>query len=151
MPVLSTLARLVRSNVRELVGAFHRLAAVNRLLQHCPDPEGLESLIKEYTCRPSRGILTLEMIRNHVAHSFGLAPEEISSRSRHRKVLLPRQIAMHLSRKYTCEPLHAIGRLYDRDHSSVLYAVRSLEKNLSRNPRLQRQLLFIEERLLETA
>jgi len=150
-PVLETLARLVRSNVRELVGAFHRLSAVHRLFRDSPDPESVEVLLREYTCRSQGALITLEAIQRHVARYFGLSAEDLASRSRHRKVLLPRQIAMYLSRKHTREPLHAIGKLYQRDHSCVVYAVRSLEKSLCRNPRLEREVLFIEGKLLETA
>jgi chromosomal replication initiator protein len=85
-----------------------------------------------------------------VAHYFGLSPDDLSSRSRHWKVLYPRQIAMYLSRKYTHEPLKAVGTLYRRDHSSVVYAVRSLKKKIARNPRMEREVLFIEEKLLQS-
>ncbi len=149
-PTLETLARLVRSNVRDLEGAFHRLAAAHRLFQNGLLPEEVDNLMREYS-RNSAGPVTLDGICSHVARYFGLSPENLSSRSRHRKVLYPRQIAMYLSRKYTHEPLHAIGALYRRDHSSVVYAVKSLMKKISRSPRLEREVMFIEEKLLESA
>jgi len=145
---LDTVARLVRSNVRDLEGAFHRLAAAQRFLRHAPPAETVHGLMRQYMGQQC-GLLTLKEIRDHVARYFGLPPEDLSSRSRHSRVLQPRQIAMYLSRKHTDAPLHAIGTLYRRDHSSVLYAVRSLKSKMERTPRVQREVLFVEEKLLE--
>ena len=147
---LETLARLIRSEVRDLEGAFKRLLAWHSLL---PDPVGPETIEAHFMdlARGSPKPLSLDDIRKHVAQYFRLSPEDLSSRTRQNKVLYPRQVCMYLSRKHTHPSLEAIGSLYKRDHSSVLYALRSLERKAARSPRIGRELQFIEDRLLERA
>jgi len=145
---LEALARLIRSDVRDLEGAFKRVLAWHSLLRHPVEPENLEQQFKDLT-RAAHKPLTLTDIRKHVAQYFVLSPEDLSSRSRQNKIVLPRQVGMYLSRKHTPKSLEDIGALYKRDHSSVLYALRSLERKAARSPRIRRELGFIEERLLE--
>ncbi len=146
---LETLARLNRSNVRNLEGAFKRLLALQSLSTDPIDAQTLETHLENLPVGPAQRSLTLNTIRQHVAGCFGLDPHDLSSRSRHKKVLLPRQVAMYLSRKHTFESLEAIGSLYNRDHSSVIHAVKSLKKKTSCNTRLLNQVRFVEEKLLE--
>jgi chromosomal replication initiator protein len=145
---LPALARLVRSDVRDLEGAFKRLLALHSLLRHPVGPETLEAHFRDLSAVTQK-LAGLEEIRRHVAQYFGLRPEDLSSRSRQNKVLYPRQVCMYLSRKHTYESLEAIGAVYKRDHSSVVYALRSLERKMSRTPRIDREVQFIEERLFE--
>jgi chromosomal replication initiator protein len=147
---LEKLAGLVRSNVRELEGAFNHLVAVHRLLRHPLDPDSVETLLQEQRFG-TPGSIPLVRILDHVARYFGLQSEELTSRSRHRKVLYPRQVCMYLCRKHTNASLQSIGTLFQRDHSSVLYAVQSLKKKFDTNPRYQREVLFIEEKLLQVS
>jgi len=145
---LETVARQVRSNVRDLEGALNRIVAAHRLFRRPLDPQTVERHLQPYL-QNSPGTVTIVRIQEHVARFFGLPPEALASRSRQKKVLYPRQIGMYLSRKHTHESLEAIGALYRRDHSSVVYAIRSLEKKIAQTPRLAREVLFIEEKLLE--
>ncbi len=145
---MEMLARIVRSHVRDIEGAFRRAVALQALLRHSMDPDTLETHFRDLP-GGIRGIPTLEKIGNHVAQYYGLSSEVLSSRSRQTKVLYPRQVAMYLSRKHTPESLESIGKHYNRDHSSVLYAMKSLEKKTARSQRLLRELRFLEERLLD--
>ena len=45
-------------------------------------------------------------------------------------VVIPRQIAMFLSRKYTDQPLQSIGRSFNKQHATTMYAVNSIEENI---------------------
>lgn len=142
------LARVVPSHVRDLEGAFHRAIALQTFLSQPLDPQTLEMHLRDLP-GSHFGSLTLERIATHVARYYELPSEALASRSRHKKVLYPRQVAMYLSRKHTHESLEAIGKQYNRDHSSVLYAIKSLETKTARSPLLLRELRFLEERLLE--
>ncbi len=144
---IAAVARRVRSHVRDLEGAFGRLAALHRFSRRPPRPEEVERLF-EGLHPATHPPLNHRTIKEHVARYFGLDPEVLSSRSRKRRILYPRQIGMYLARKYTCESLESIGALYDRDHASVLHAVRSLERKMAAQPRVAREVEFIEQKLL---
>jgi chromosomal replication initiator protein len=65
-----------------------------------------------------------------VSSYFKTTPEALASRSRRRGVLVPRQLAMYLCRRYTDASLGEIGRAFDRDHPSVKNAVARVERQI---------------------
>ena len=68
--------------------------------------------------------------------STRVSPEDLRSRSRKRCIVLPRQMAMYLTRKFTRHSLAEIGALFDRDHSTVLHSIRKVEESLQNDPKL---------------
>ncbi len=145
---LVNLAQRTCSHVRALEGTLKRLTAMHTFSLQ---PINAETILDQLHDEPysSKKPLTLKIIKDHIANYFAIDHQTLSSRSRKKKVLHPRQIGMYLSRKYTEESLETIGSLYNRDHSSVLYAVKSLEKKMTLNSRINREVQFIEEKLLE--
>ena len=146
--ILAIVARQVCSHVRDLEGAYKRLMAMRSLGHQAIDPETVDRLFRSPAYAPRKPI-DPKTIQDHVAKYFALDPATLASRSRKRKVLYPRQIGMHLTRKHTHESLESIGHLYNRDHASVLHALRSLEKKMRATARIAREIQFIEDKLLE--
>ena len=145
---LAVVARCVRTHVRDLEGAYKRLIAMQAYARHPIDPKSADRLFHIPACDPAQPI-DGKAIRDHVAKCFGLDPARLSSRSRRRSVLYPRQIGMYLTRKHTHQSLECIGQFYDRDHASVLNALRSLEKQMETSAKITREVRFIEDKLLE--
>jgi chromosomal replication initiator protein len=73
---------------------------------------------------------TLDAIRDAVCAATGLTREELLSASRSPRVARPRQIAMYLARELTSLSLAEIARAFDRDHTTVMHAVRSVAGRL---------------------
>ena len=146
--ILCGIARCISSHVRDLEGAFARIVAMQALSSVPIRPDTVEELLGTLCQRDGRS-LTLEHVQRHVARYFGLMPDDLLSRSRKRNVLLPRQISMLLARKHTHESLEVIGRAHGRDHSSVIYSIRSLKRKMSHSPRIAREVRFVEEKLIE--
>jgi chromosomal replication initiator protein len=65
--------------------------------------------------------------------------EDLRSRTRKRSVTFPRQVAMYLTRKFTTHSLADIGNIYNRDHSTVLYAIKAITKDISRESSIREQ------------
>jgi len=146
--ILAIVARHVCSHVRDLEGAYKRLIAMRSLAQQEIDPKTVDQLFAIPSYAPRKPIAP-KTIQDHVSRHFALDPALLASRSRKRKVLYPRQIGMYLTRKHTQESLGSIGHLYNRDHASVLHAIRSLEKKMKATARITREVQFIEDKLLE--
>ena len=73
---------------------------------------------------------TLEAIQDAVCSVNGLTREDLLSCARSARVVRPRQMAMYLARELTPLSLAEIARAFDRDHSTVLHAIRSVSKRL---------------------
>lgn len=70
---------------------------------------------------------TIREIQKLVAFHFALTLADILSARRTTKVVLPRQIAMYLSRLLTKRSLPEIGRRFGgRDHSTIIYSIRKI-------------------------
>lgn len=66
---------------------------------------------------------TMRSIANRVAEKHGLTLDDLRSPSRRRPLVLARQEAIHEIRQATTQSLPAIGRFFDRDHTTVIHAI----------------------------
>jgi chromosomal replication initiator protein len=72
---------------------------------------------------------SIRSIQLRAAEYYRLDPDWFCAASRIRRVARPRQVAMYLSRLLTKNSLQEIGRRFGgRDHSTVIHAVRQVEK-----------------------
>jgi hypothetical protein len=62
------------------------------------------------------------------ARFYGLSRGEMEGESRARRVARPRQVAMTLCRHYSGATLPSIGRRFHRDHTTVLHAIRAVDR-----------------------
>lgn len=90
--------------------------------------EQLISLLKDLLEEEERSALTLERIVGLTAQQYGTTVSDILGKSQARDCVLPRQIAMYLLRKHLKLPYMKIGDTFFRDHSTVMSAIRQIEK-----------------------
>jgi len=83
--------------------------------------------------------VTGESIRDLIGSQFRVSIDDLRSRSRKRSISFPRQMAMYLTRKYTKKSLADIGDMYNRDHSTVLYAIKVITQDMSRETSIREQ------------
>ena len=86
----------------------------------------LEPLLQEQ----EKKALTPEKIIRNVADFFGIKSSDILGKSQTRECTRPRQLAMYLCRQKLKIPLMSIGKIFARDHSTVITSIRQIEKNL---------------------
>jgi chromosomal replication initiator protein len=137
----------VRSNVRELEGALLRLAARSSIHGQPITLElARDALQKLISLAPSG--LTIEAIQREVAAYFEVKLHDLKGPKRHRSVAQPRMIAMFLSRKLTAMSYPEIGsRFGGKDHSTVISAVRKIERLCGEDAALRSVVNTIESHL----
>lgn len=127
-PVIDLLAARIASNLRELIGGFNRLVAYATLSARPITIEFAEEVLADMF-RASQRKITIDDIQRRVADYFKIRHAEMTSARRARLVARPRQVAMYLSKQLTPRSLPEIGRRFGgRDHTTVIYAVRQIEK-----------------------
>jgi chromosomal replication initiator protein len=73
-------------------------------------------------------------ILERVAAVFGISEDELLGTSRLPRTLVPRQVAMYLTRELTGLSLPQIGAFFGgRDHTTVLHACRKIQAELAEN------------------
>lgn len=73
--------------------------------------------------------LTSEKIIQAASDHYGIHPDDILGKAQSRDCTLPRQISMYLCRKHLKIPFTKIGEIFDRDHSTVISSVRSVQES----------------------
>ncbi|RME83770.1 MAG: chromosomal replication initiator protein DnaA, partial [Zetaproteobacteria bacterium] len=134
--VLELIASRITSNVRELEGALTRLSA-HAVLTREPITVALAKRVIRDLLREPQQVLTIEEIQREVASFFGIPEKEMLSKKRSKNIAFPRQLAMYLAKRLTRYSLPEIGRRFGgRDHTTVLHAVRKIEKAREEDPAL---------------
>ena len=133
--VASFIAQNVLSNIRELEGSVNKLFAYSKMFRERITLELAKQLLKNLVKKETPKIITIELIQKEVSLFFDLTVKEIKSNQKQKKVSEPRQIAMFLSRKYTSSSFPEIGsRFGGKNHSTVVHAVKNVEKKIGRDP-----------------
>jgi chromosomal replication initiator protein len=118
-------AQRIRSNVRELEGALHRLTASARLKGEPLTAEFARATLKDMLAAYER-LVTIENIKRTVATYYNIRVTDLSSPRRTRSLARPRQIAMALAKELTQHSLPEIGEAFGKDHTTVLHACRKV-------------------------
>ncbi len=127
-PVIDFLARRVTSSVRELEGALNRIGAYAMMTGRTIDIAFVEEVLAN-VLRANQRRISIDEIQTQVAEHYRIRKAEMTSARRAREVARPRQVAMYLSKQLTPKSLPDIGRRFGgRDHTTVIHAVRQIEK-----------------------
>ncbi|MCP4401005.1 MAG: chromosomal replication initiator protein DnaA [bacterium] len=140
------IATQVRSNIRELEGCLSKMRAFSTFTNHRISLELAKKVLKDMFDAPASRAITVELVQRVVASHFQLSLSDLKSSARSRKITLPRQIAMYLSRELTNQSLLDIGRNFGgRDHTTVMHACKRVEHTQSENLEFKENLLQIRE------
>ena len=136
--ILEYIATNVKSNIRELEGSLSKLIALSRLKKKEINMDLVVEAIQDYVSAEEGHTVTLTYIVDIVADHFSLTPQEIYSKNRSKNIAYPRQIAMYMCRKYLNMSLIDIGKsIGDKDHTTVMHAVKKIEEDLKTDSSLQ--------------
>ena len=94
--------------------------------------------------------LFIAEIQQAVADHFQLPMREMTSQRKSRDIVRPRQIAMFLCKLHTNRSYPYIGdRFGNRDHTTVMHAIKQIEKFRSCDPEMALAIQTIETRLVD--
>jgi chromosomal replication initiator protein len=145
--VVVFLAQTVRSNVRELEGTLIRLAAKSSLLGRPIDMEfARQELASASTTRANEA--SVDDIQRIVCHHFKLRTSDLLSKDRHKSVAFARHVAMYLCKQRLKCSFPELGRAFgNRDHTTVMSAVRKVEALRADDAEVRAHLEAIERKL----
>ena len=122
------IARLVKSNVRELEGALKRVVADAHFRGVPITMEQTKAALRDLIAHQSRQV-SIENIKKLVTEYYRIRISDLHSKRRNRSITRPRQLAMALAKELTNQSLPEIGDAFGgRDHSTVLHACKKIEE-----------------------
>jgi chromosomal replication initiator protein len=132
--VLVFIAQKVQSNIRELEGSLNRLLAHARHLQQPVTVEMAAQALHDLVAPgPSGRGVTPAAILTAVSRFYSVGLDELKGRARHKRIVLPRQIAMYLLREDAHLSTPEVGRLLNRDHTTVLHGLKQVANDIARD------------------
>jgi len=126
--VAQFLANSVSNNVRELEGYLIRIGAFASLTSTPISLDMAKDVLKDILVDSGK-ILSIEKIQKIVAGYYNIKVSDLKSPKRIKTLVLPRQIAMYLSRQLTGYSYPEIGEKFGgKDHSTIIHAIKKIDK-----------------------
>lgn len=131
------IAKRVRSNVRDLEGALHRLKASAQITGTPITVDFAKQALHDMLAVYDR-LVTLENIQKTVAEYYKMRLGDLLGKKRTRSIARPRQLAMALAKELTNHSLPEIGQGFGgRDHTTVLHACRKIKELRDTDSRIE--------------
>ena len=147
--IITYIANNIKSNIRELEGAFNKIIAFSKLNKVNPSLALAEEALKDIISPDKPKEITATLIINVVSEHFGIKPEDIVSKKRNEEFALPRQIVMYLCRQLTDLSLDNIGKfLGKKDNTTVMHGVDKIADKLKTDEELKNKVDIIKKKLI---
>ncbi len=148
--ILDYVARTITTSGRDVDGAFNQLLVQHRFSDGTVDFESAKTLLKHLVQTSEQKRIRIEDIQKVVSQHYNVSRNDLLSNRRTRIIVRPRQIAMYLSKVLTPRSLPEIGRRFGgRDHTTVLHAVRKVEKMSSDDVKLSHEIELLKRLITE--
>ncbi len=132
--VLQFLAESLHSNIRQLEGAVKKIAAQAFLSGTQVSEDMAKACIAELTAGNEPVSQTVDRIISKVASNYGLTSSDIKSRKKTKEIATARHICIYIIRNITDMSLPAIGKIFGRDHSTVMASLSVIENERKKSP-----------------
>jgi chromosomal replication initiator protein len=124
------LATTIKTNIRELEGSLVRIGAHASLTKREINMDLAREVLAHLIDNAER-VISPDAVIKAVAEFYSVKVSDLRSDRKHKVIALPRQVAMYLIRSMTRCSLPDIGlRFGGRDHTTVMYAVKKIDKKV---------------------
>ena len=146
--IFQYIATNIKSNIRELEGAYNKVIAFAKLNKVEITLDNVEEALKDIISPNAVRQVTPQLIINIVAEHFGITADDITSKRRNSEFVQPRQICMYLCRKLTTESLQSIGKaLGKKDHTTVIHGIEKITEEIESNEELKNKIDILKKKI----
>ncbi|MGX7025330.1 chromosomal replication initiator protein DnaA [Vagococcus hydrophili] len=137
---LSYIAGQIDSNIRELEGALVRVQAFATMNGNDISTSLAADALKSLKPAKLKSELSILLIQEEVCKYYHLQLKDLKGKKRVKSIVVPRQIAMFLSRELTDNSLPKIGAEFGgKDHTTVIHAHEKIQQLLDTDPIIQKE------------
>ena len=146
--IIEFIATHVKNNVRDLEGTIIRILAKSSLMNQDIDFDLVKEVVKERVGGQIMSSVSVEDVVRRVSDVFNIPEKTIIGKSRKMEIVEARQVAMYLCRCLIGDSLSNIGVCFGgRDHTTVIHAMRKIEKKKKSNKKLDKVITRIQQEL----
>ena len=148
--VKELIAKTFQSNVRELEGALSKMIGYADLMHKELTLDIAKEQLSDSISSNENSIITVETIQKVVSDYYNISVSDLKSERRNKTILIPRHIAIYLSRKITEYSLMEIGEEFGgRDHTTVMNSINKIENQLKIDPMIGETIKILEKQIKE--
>lgn len=147
--IFQYIATNIKSNIRELEGAFNRIIAKSRIMNTSEITlELAEDALKDIIHPDQPKEITPTLIIDMVAEHFGVTSADILSKKRNSEYVLPRQVVMYLCRNILDISLANVGKILGKkDHTTIIHGIKKIEEDILVNEDLKNKIEIIKKKI----
>ena len=132
--VLIFLAENLRSNIRQIEGAIRKLGALQFLQGKDINMEVAQVCLSEFLGGAEPVSVTGERIFSAMTDRYGISRADMVGKKREKAIAEARHISIYLIREITEMSFPNIGKLYDRDHTTILSSYQKISRRVATDP-----------------
>lgn len=147
--VCDYIAQRVKNNIRQLEGVMKKLMAFQQISNLPPNIAIAQEAIKDVTNENEPLPIIVDKVIMEVSSEYEVSSEDIKSKKRNSSnIVFARQVAMFILKEITPMALEEIGKQFSgRDHSTVHYAIKKIEKKADNDTVLRAKIDEIIKRI----
>jgi chromosomal replication initiator protein len=146
--IINFIATQITSSIRELEGALNKIMAESQLNKIPPSLALAESVLRRSGDKKSAHGLKPTKVFRAVSTFFNIKHDDLVGKKRNKELIKPRQLCMYLLRTEASMSFPEIAReMGGKDHSTIMYGCKSIEKNLATDEEIKNELALLKESL----
>lgn len=136
--VCAFIAEKTKSNVRELEGALTKLIAYSSLT-HTPITALMARQVLKHLVEKQERRITIDSVIKAVCEKYSIKPAQMKEKSNRKEIVVPRQVAMYITKELTPASLPEIGRAFGgKHHTTVIHSIDKITKERQHNPEMNK-------------
>lgn len=138
------------SNIRELKSAVTKIISqIVFFNQRDISLSEVEKLLENHFSGRASNHVTISDVQKAVESFYKISHSDLVGTKKIRAIAHTRQVAIYLCRQLTEMPYNDIGQQFNRDHSTVMYAVKNIEAKLKENRELREEIELLTKSIKE--
>ena len=135
--IITYLAENLRTHIRQIEGAVKKLVAIKFLEGNEITLERAKSIMTELLGGAEPTSVTIDKIFAAIEKKYDVSRQELTGNSRVKNVAQARHVAIYLIKTITDISYPSIGKLFNRNHSTIMSSVEVIEKKISTSPAVE--------------
>jgi chromosomal replication initiator protein len=148
--IVDYIAKNVETNVRELEAALKQILAYADIIDQKPTLEMAKNQLKGILNNNTVQNISLDIIQKVIADNYQISISDLKSKKRDKKFVIPRQIAIYISRELTEISYSELGNEFGgKDHSTIMHAYDKIAESIKIDPTLESKINILIREIKE--
>lgn len=147
--IIKYIAENVKSNIRELEGAFNQIINLSRITNYNHITlENAESALKNIVNNSKNNIVTPDKILEVICEEFNVSAEDIKSSRRNQELVYPRHIFMYLCRIVIDMTYDEIAKYLERkDHTTIMHGYNKIKDEIKNDSSFEDKINYLKNKI----